>query len=48
MSREFLMLVEESAYKTPVASPIVWPTSSANAFYIRMDGSNAFTMRPGR
>src|SRR5271157_2948230 len=46
MSREFLMLVEESAYKTPVSSPVVWPTASANAFYIRMDGSNSFTMRP--
>ena len=45
MSREFLFLVEESAYKTP-ATAVVWPTSSATAFYIRMDGSNAFTMRP--
>src|SRR5271165_5801455 len=46
MSREFLYLVQESAYKTPVATPIVYPTASANAFYIRLDGSNAFTMRP--
>ena len=46
MSREFLMLVQESAYKTPVASPVVWPTASANAFYIRLDGANVFTMRP--
>ena len=46
MSREFLMLVQESAYKTPVATPVVWPTASANAFYIRLDGANVFTMRP--
>ncbi len=46
MSREFLLLVQESAYKTPVASPIYWPTASANAFYIRLDGANVFTMRP--
>ena len=45
MLREFLMLVQESAYKTP-ATAVVWPTGSATAFYIRMDGSNAFTMRP--
>ena len=45
MSREFLMLVQESAYKTP-ATAVVWPTGSATAFYIRMDGSNGFTMRP--
>ncbi len=45
MSREFLLLVQESAYKTP-ATPIIWPATSANAFYIRMDGSNAFSMRP--
>lgn len=46
MSREFLLLVQESAYKTPVASPVYYPTSGANAFYIRLDGSNAFTLRP--
>jgi len=49
MSREFLLLVEESAYKTPVASPTVynWTTpNAANAFYIRLDGANTFTMRP--
>ncbi len=46
MSREFLLLVQESAYKTPVSSPVVWPTASANAFYIRLDGANVFTMRP--
>jgi hypothetical protein len=46
MSREFLMLVQESAYKTPVASTITWPTASANTFYIRLDGANTFTMRP--
>lgn len=42
MSREFLYLVQESAYKTPVATPVV----GSSAFYIRLDGSNAFTMRP--
>jgi hypothetical protein len=42
MSREFLYLVQESAYKTPVASPVL----GTSAFYIRLDGSNAFTMRP--
>ncbi len=42
MSREFLYLVQESAYKTPVATPVV----GTSAFYIRLDGSNAFTMRP--
>lgn len=46
MSREFLFLVQESAYKTPVTTPVVYPTASANAFYIRLDGSNAFSMRP--
>ena len=46
MSREFLYLVQESAYKTPVATPIVYPTASANAFYFRLDGANTFTMRP--
>jgi hypothetical protein len=46
MAREFLLLVEESAYKVPNASPIYWPTTSANAFYARLDGANVFTMRP--
>ena len=46
MSRQFLYLVQESAYKTPVATPIVCPTASANAFYLRLDGANTFTMRP--
>jgi hypothetical protein len=50
--REWLMIVEESAYKTPVVSPTVWTTSTtyglanASAYYIRLDGGNAFTMRP--
>lgn len=46
MSREFLMLVQESAFKTPVSSPVVYPTASASAFYVRLDGANVFTMRP--
>lgn len=50
--REFLMVVEESAYRTPVATPVVWSTSTvyglgnAGAYYVRLDGGNAFTMRP--
>jgi hypothetical protein len=50
--REFLMIVEESAYKTPVATPTMWTTATsyglANAagYYVRLDGGNAFTMRP--
>src|SRR5208337_4852109 len=46
MSREFLLMVEESAYKTPVASPVVYPTASPTAYYARLDGGNVFTMRP--
>src|SRR5271165_2382246 len=46
MSREFLMLVQESAFKVPVSSPVVYPTASASAFYVRLDGANVFTMRP--
>jgi len=51
-AREFLMIVEESAFKTPVATPTVWTTATsyglanAQAYYIRLDGGNAFTMRP--
>jgi hypothetical protein len=50
--REYLMVVEESAYKTPVVSPTVWTTSTtyglanAQAYYVRLDGGNAFSMRP--
>jgi hypothetical protein len=46
MSREFLLLVQESAFKTPVSSPVIWPTASASGYYIRLDGANVFTMRP--
>src|SRR5215469_4392292 len=52
MAREFLMIVQESAYKAPVASPVVWtnnpltPYNTATAFYIRLDEGNAFAMRP--
>ena len=51
-SREFLMVVEESAYKTPVVSPVVWTTANtyglthASAYYARLAGDNQFTMRP--
>jgi hypothetical protein len=49
--REFLMIVEESAYMTPVTTPVVWDTgttyglANASAYYIRLDGGNAFAMR---
>ena len=52
VSREFLMIVEESAFGTPVVSPVVWTTSTtyglanASAYYIRLPGDNQFTMRP--
>lgn len=45
------MAVEESAWQTPVGSPTVWTTGStyglshASAYYPRLDGDNAFTMR---
>jgi hypothetical protein len=51
-SREFLMVVQESAWKTPVATPTVWTTSTsyglanAQAYYARLAGDNQFTMRP--
>jgi hypothetical protein len=54
MAREFLMVVEESAYLTPVSTPTVWTTATsyglanAQAYYVRLDGGNAFTMRPRR
>jgi hypothetical protein len=40
MAREFLYIVQESAYGTPVASP----TLGTNAIYIRLDEGNAFGM----
>lgn len=52
MSREFLMAVKESAYKTPKTSPVTWTNAvtyglaNADAYYVRLDGGNAFTMRP--
>ena len=42
MAREFLYLVQESAFKTPVGSPVVGTSS----FYIRLEGGNAFKGRP--
>jgi hypothetical protein len=51
-SREFLMIVQESAFETPVSSPTVWTTSTtyglanAQAYYARLPGDNQFTMRP--
>ena len=40
--REFVYIVQESAWKTPVATPVV----GTSAIYLRLDGGNAFTMRP--
>ena len=49
MAREFLMIVEESSYMTPAATPVVWttttPYNTANGFYVRLDEGNAFGMR---
>lgn len=51
-AREFLMVVQESGFRTPVATPVVWTTATsyglanAQAYYCRLDGGNAFTMRP--
>jgi hypothetical protein len=51
-AREYLMIVEESAYLTPATTPTVWTTatsyglSNAAAYYIRLDEGNAFSMRP--
>src|ERR1700751_1661300 len=50
MAREFLLIVQESTYLTPVATPVVWtttlPYNTATACYIRLDEGNAFAMRP--
>jgi hypothetical protein len=51
-AREWLYVVEESAYLTPAATPTAWTISTtygltnASGYYVRLDGSNAFTMRP--
>jgi len=42
MAREWLYWQTESAFNTPTGSPTV----GTNAFYVRLDGGNAFTMRP--
>jgi Phage tail tube protein len=52
VSREFLMVVKESAFKTPKSTPVVWTQSTtyglanADAYYVRLPGDNQFTMRP--
>jgi hypothetical protein len=49
--REFLYVVEESAYNTAVVSPTAWTTATtyglanAQGYYVRLDGGNAFSMR---
>jgi hypothetical protein len=50
--REYLMIVQEPAYKTANGSPAIWTTSTTyglanyQALFIRLDGDNSFTMRP--
>jgi hypothetical protein len=50
--REYLMVVQESAYKTPVNTPTIWTTATSYGLtnfggaYARLDGGNGFTMRP--
>jgi hypothetical protein len=40
--REFVYIVQEASYMVPVTTPVV----GTSAFYLRLDGGNAFTMRP--
>ena len=40
--REWLYWNQESAYKTPVTTPVL----NTNAIFVRLDQGNAFTMRP--
>jgi hypothetical protein len=42
MAREFLWIIKESAYKTPMGSPV----AGTDSIYLRLDGGNAFRMRP--
>jgi hypothetical protein len=49
--REYLLIVQETAYKTPAVSPTVWTTgttyglSNYQALYVRLDQDNAYTVR---
>ena len=49
--REWLYVVQESAWKTPVMSPTAWTTSTTyglanfGAAYVRLDGDNKWTPR---
>ncbi len=49
--REYLMIVEETGFTVPHVSPTIWTTATtyglanAQAYYVRLDGGNAFTMR---
>ncbi len=51
MAREFLMVVQESAFKTPVTTPTIWTTATVYGLtnfqgaYVRLADGNAFTMR---
>ena len=46
-AREWLYIVQESAFNTPIASGSqVVGGSTPNAFYLRLDQSDTFTMRP--
>lgn len=42
MAREFVWIVKESSYKAPMAAPV----AGADSLYLRLDGGNAFRMRP--
>ena len=49
--REWVYIVQESAWQTPMTSPVAWTTSGTfglanfGAAYVRLDGGNKFTMR---
>jgi hypothetical protein len=47
-AREWLAIIQESAYNTPIVtgSQVTTPGSTQNVWYLRLDGSDAFTMRP--
>lgn len=51
-AREFLMVVKESAWETPKATPTAWTTATTYGLanfdlaYVRLADGNAFAMRP--
>ncbi len=48
--REWVYIVQESAWQTPMTTPVAWTTSGTfglthfGAAYVRLDGGNKFTM----